>query len=249
MDRFKNSLGRSLIFAGKNPQRGERVEALIRKLGMVTEEFGHQIGVSGQTVRLWTKGDGISHKNVIAILDKFGLTQEWLEQWLAGEGDLGDPPINPIMIAQGGETRRRAIKMPIIPASLNVLSTKPEGSEPYMQLFADVILERRPRPDNVFGNGDVTGIFVSNNVMSPVFSYGDVVWTDPLLPPTENSKVVIYGENGQEPGSQPMIIAILVNISDSEWTVQVMEPEKKQIVLDRSKWHTCHRIVGSYCRQ
>lgn len=65
---------------------GERVRVLRKAIGMTTTEFGDKIGITNAAVSMMERNkNGMSERNVRAIVERFGANEEWLR---TGEGEM-----------------------------------------------------------------------------------------------------------------------------------------------------------------
>lgn len=200
------------------------------------DNFGASIGVGGGSVGNWESGTaGIKPANMMKMVEVYGLNSDWLR---SGRGDMFMPSrgrrISAEEVAKKGSS------------GLPVYAT--EGIEGGAFVVRKPPLEWIDTPTPLIGRAGGYGLFISGGAMAPAFRYGDTVFCDPLLPPIEQTEVVVVRAEQHE-GNEVKIIATLLGHDETNWTVSTSPSDPKQTLLLKDEWPKCHRVVGKFARR
>lgn len=82
---------------------------------------------------------------------------------------------------------------------------------------------------------------VSGFCMEPKYVPGDVIFVNPFMATLPSKNIVLRKQ--QEGGE--ILVGQLVAESETEWTLQQLNPARAQTV-SKSQWPIAHRIIGVY---
>lgn len=123
-----------------------------------------------------------------------------------------------------------------------------EGGGGTMVLTSDPVdYVRRPEP--LANVRDAYGIIVVGDSMEPAFEPGDMLLVHPHLPPQPGKDVVLYA---QRDGETRATVKRLRRATPDAWHLIQHNPPKggkREFVLSRKEWQTCHLVVGKYSRR
>jgi len=213
--------------------------------GRTQQEFADQLGLTRGSVANWECGKRITRGNIAIICQMEGARQEWLKD---GTGAM--------MVERGKNKSEQGIEIGgmIAPSSessavvmsetLPIYATKDAG-EGFMLLTQD-ILDRVSRPSILRWIDGAYGVLVPEDSMSPAYRAGDTAWINPVIAPLRGEDVLVCRPN---PNSGEVgLIAMLIDYDDEHWTVETINPTRKQHKLRRQDWPKCQRVVAKYAR-
>jgi transcriptional regulator with XRE-family HTH domain len=239
-----------------NKGLGERIRKIRTDLGLSSEAFGKRIGpqgVTGSAVRSWEATGNITTENLAAVAAVAGVNVDYLISGREVAYSRRSDPARRVIYNDPVVSERAAVAddnlIPIYSAS--------DAGAGCIMLNNEAILERVHGPRSLWGRVGAYGVFVPTDAMKPVFRTGDVIWVDPLLPPTADAEVLLCED--AEPASfarsvanhmtsARRMICTLVAYDDNQWTVETLKPEVKRQSLPRAGWRA-YRIVSKDARR
>ena len=89
---------------------------------------------------------------------------------------------------------------------------------------------------------DAYALIVVTESMAPALRTGAIALINPHLPPRAGDMCLF---RSRAEGSDKILIKEYRGESDTVWKTRKLHPEAS-VILKKSEWQTCHRIVGSY---
>jgi phage repressor protein C with HTH and peptisase S24 domain len=221
-------------FMGRDDHFGRRIAAAREAKGMSQVELAIRVGTTQQTIGKIEKGIIRHTRFMRGIAEALNLDQN---------SALPDA-LFPIKVADAPIPAQRlyadAVDLPVLGASEAGSGMLAVSNEP---------IDYIRRPAILANVREAYGLMIAGDSMEPAFEPGDTVLINPHLPPVANTNVVLYADNGH--GEVKTLIKRLVRFTATEWHLLMHNPppgKRKEMVLPRSEWQKCHRIVGKYCR-
>lgn len=121
-------------------------------------------------------------------------------------------------------------------------STK--GGFPTMLLRLPIV-DQIARPFFLEGVSEAYAVAVSNDMMAPLYKWGDTIFVNPRLPPEPGKDVVIRASDKAD--ETDVIIGELESVSKDKWSL-VQHSTGKKIGVPRELFPVLHRIVGKMNR-
>ena len=207
---------------------GERVAAKRAERGWSQNQLAKRIGSTQQAVQKIEGGSTRNPRFIVELAQELGVSIEWLR---TGKEPEPGPDVN---LAEARPLADGPRDLPVYSAA--------EGGDDGAWALSGEPIEYARRPEPLATVRDAFAVYVTGDSMIPAFRPGDQVFVHPHRPPGRGVDAVFEAEVD---GMRLALLKHLIRWSGTHWDVEQFNPPKR-IKLLRSKWLTCHVVVGKY---
>jgi phage repressor protein C with HTH and peptisase S24 domain len=200
----------------------DRLKKAREQKGLSQQQVADHLGISRGAVGNWEKeGSNNPETDRLPMLAKL---YEVSSDYLLG---LADEP-EPSNVRAAPELRLGSVKN--VPDSIPVYGTARGGTDGDFILNMGEPLEWRSRPAQLIGKGDIFGLYVEGESMSPRYDDGEVILVYSKRPVIPGRDVVIQMKIHEDGANPRAYLKRLVSKNSEQIVVEQLNPPKKRTI-------------------